>query len=73
MSSIILVRSTHLWEKYQWIRIWEAQKHADPADPDPDPQHWFSNRQIQQMFVDEIVFVVLVQVMNARVVHSEYT
>jgi hypothetical protein len=23
------------------IRIQEAQKHAGPADPDPDPQHWF--------------------------------
>jgi hypothetical protein len=22
------------------IRIQEAQKHVDPADPDPDPQHW---------------------------------
>jgi hypothetical protein len=53
---IISVCSTHLWEKgriLNWIRIrtsdyWmrilrirEAQKHADPADPvpDPDPQH----------------------------------
>jgi hypothetical protein len=28
----------------KWIRIREAQKHADPADPDPAPdtQHWFS-------------------------------
>jgi hypothetical protein len=26
----------------QWIRIQEAQKHADPADPVPDPQHWFT-------------------------------
>jgi hypothetical protein len=28
---------------YLWIRIWEAEKHEDPADPDPvldpDPQH----------------------------------
>ncbi len=23
-----------------WIRIREAQKHVDPVDPDPDPQHW---------------------------------
>jgi hypothetical protein len=22
----------------KWIRIWEAQKHADP---EPVPQHWF--------------------------------
>ncbi len=22
------------------IRIQEAQKHVDPVDPDPDPQHW---------------------------------
>ncbi len=22
-----------------WIRIREAQKHADRVDPDPDPQH----------------------------------
>jgi hypothetical protein len=21
-------------------RIREAQKHVDPVDPDPDPQHW---------------------------------
>jgi hypothetical protein len=27
----------------QWIRIriQEAQKHVDPVDPDPDPQHWY--------------------------------
>jgi hypothetical protein len=26
-----------------WIRIREAQKHADPDPvPDPDPQHWLS-------------------------------
>ncbi len=25
--------------KRERIRIREAQKHADPADPDPDPQH----------------------------------
>ncbi len=43
-----------------------------PADPDPDPQHWFSVREIQPMSVDEIVFVVLVHVVNARGVHSEY-
>ncbi len=23
------------------IRIQEAQKHVDPVDPDPDPQHWY--------------------------------
>ncbi len=21
-------------------RIQDVQKHADPAEPDPDPQHW---------------------------------
>jgi hypothetical protein len=25
----------------QWIRIQEAQKHMDPLDSDPDPQHCF--------------------------------
>ncbi len=31
----------------EWIRIWirEAQKHADPADPDPDPQRRFKHYQ----------------------------
>jgi hypothetical protein len=23
-----------------WIRIRKVQKHVDPVDPDPDPQHW---------------------------------
>ncbi len=25
-----------------WMRIWDAQKHTDPTDPDPDadPEHW---------------------------------
>jgi hypothetical protein len=27
-----------------WIRIQEAQKHVDPVDPDPDPQHWLRTR-----------------------------
>jgi hypothetical protein len=24
------------------IRIREAQKHVDPVEPDPDPEHWIS-------------------------------
>ncbi len=46
IAGVISVRSTHLWGKgrirtsYNWIRIREAQQHADPADPVPDPQHW---------------------------------
>ncbi len=25
-----------------WIQIREAQKHMDPTDPEPDPQHRFT-------------------------------
>jgi hypothetical protein len=30
-------RPKNMWNR--WIRIQEAQKHVDPVDPDPDPQH----------------------------------
>ncbi len=74
MSSIISVRSTFLWERGRTrICIREARKLAGPADPNPDPQHWFSVREIQQMSVDETVFVVLVQVMYTRGVHTVNT
>jgi len=41
-ENIVSVSSTPLREKGMIrIRIKEVQKHVDPADPDPDPQHSF--------------------------------
>jgi hypothetical protein len=31
-------RRIRIRTSYYWIRIQEAQKHTDPAAPDPDPQ-----------------------------------
>jgi hypothetical protein len=31
---------SQIWSSDSWIR--KAQKHVDPANPDPDPQHWLS-------------------------------
>jgi hypothetical protein len=29
----------HVSDYWIWMRIQKAQKHMDPTDPDPDPQH----------------------------------
>jgi hypothetical protein len=34
------------------IRIREAQKHADPADPDPDPQHGLAATKFSENLVE---------------------
>jgi len=40
------------------IQIREAQKHVDPVDPDPDPQHWLvHSSDVQLLKSSGIVYV----------------
>ncbi len=40
----------HIYDQWIWIRIREAQKHVDPVDPDPGPEHWFLPK-VRKVFV----------------------
>ncbi len=40
LTILLNVRRIRIHTSDLWIRILESQKHVDPVNPDPDPQHW---------------------------------